>query len=227
MKKFASIALILLVVLPGSALAQNIDKKGYEYYPNEIDLGYGRISLPGFAMGFGAVMGIVLTGGLAAPDKLVCSGAMSVEGYHYYGRFAVGGIGVAENCQIRWKTYSGKDNDGNSVYKPGTTANNWFVTAMPAVKYRWLYRPHFGMYTKGAVGAMACCTPTYERVTQTTDSEGKTTETIDRVPAELGLSFACQLSLLGMEFGGERFRGYTEFGWGMQGLILAGVKYGF
>ena len=39
--------------------------------------------------------------------------------------------------------------------------------------------------------------------------------------------WAAQVTLAGVQFGGERFRGFVEAGAGMQGLVLAGLSVSF
>lgn len=88
-----------------------------------------------------------------------------------------------------------------------------FFTIMPALKWNYLQRKHYGMYMKLAAGY------TFESVKEDC-SNGLSDK------SNSGF-FNMQVSLLGIEAGGQRLRGYTELGFGEQGLLLAGLRYRF
>lgn len=174
------------------------------FNPNEISLNYGRLSVPAIAMTFGAVLGTAFTLGQAKIDDFNTTGAIGLEYFHYFNKsFAVGGSAVFENFHFTWATKNGTDEDGNPSYESGKPNKALFVGVLPGVKWRWLYRPHFGMYTKAGVGAMV----------QTDDTPS--------------VSFIFQLSPVGMEFGSERVRGFFEVGFGAQGMIVGGIRTAF
>lgn len=82
---------------------------------------------------------------------------------------------------------------------------------MPAVKYSWISRHHFCLYSKAALGIM----------------HYKQDITCDKLPSpqrhENGIRLAYQFSPVGCEFGGERIRGFIELGYGKQGMYNTGV----
>jgi hypothetical protein len=82
---------------------------------------------------------------------------------------------------------------------------------MPAVKYSWIPRNHFCLYSKVALGIM----------------HYKQDITCDELASpqrhENGFRLAYQFSPVGCEFGGERIRGFIELGYGKQGMYNAGV----
>ena len=81
------------------------------------------------------------------------------------------------------------------------------ISIMPAVKANWFNRNHFGMYSKGMLG-----------VSIMTDKSSS-----DDSP----VMFSAQLSPICADFGGMAFRGFVELGWGVQGLVTAGLRYSF
>ena len=81
---------------------------------------------------------------------------------------------------------------------------------MPAAKAFWFRKPHVAMYSKLAAG-----------VTLLDDyDEEADSHSFDPY-------WAAQVTLAGVQFGGERFRGFVEAGAGMQGLVLAGLSVSF
>ena len=215
--KFAILALALAAPLASAQQART-------YMPDEVGISYGRVSLPGIAMTAGAVLGTVFSAGIAEADEFSVSGAISGEYYHWFGpHFSVGGVGVFESATLRFKSYQGKDSDGGKIYEQGDPTHDSFVSLMPAVKWRYLARPAFGMYMKAAAGLAANIQSSVERRTEGSSGEVVTTTT----PAEVSAGFAFQLTALGIEFGGARLRGFAELGFGMQGIVLAGMKWGF
>lgn len=189
-------------------------------FNDEFDLSYGRVSVPGFAYTFASVFSAVFTFGLVTPQDCHSNGALTAGYWHYISpRFAIGGDLAFERFKLRFDQYAGKDGDGNRIYEPSDWNNMSFTSLMPGIKYQWVDREHFGMYTKAAVGGIW-----YHD--QKVSVQANETEREER-PAGNEFGFACQLSLIGIEAGNGHWRGTTEIGWGMEGLITAGVKYVF
>lgn len=188
-------SLCLLLTISGNGYAQTVSSKC-----DELSLTYGRVSIPAFAMTLGSVLGVVFTGGAAKPEHIYSSGAIGLEYFHYFnGKFAVGGSAVYENFHQEWLTRTGTDQSGEPVYEPGSVSNEAFVSVMPAIKFRWFNRTHFGMYSKACAGVLL-------------------------QPSSDSVSFGFQASPLGMEAGSSTVRGFAEFGLGTQGMVLAGVR---
>ncbi len=94
-----------------------------------------------------------------------------------------------------------------------------FYTVMPSIKFNWLRKKHWGLYSKVAAGA------TYARFNdEDCDDNGKKTGE-NAVSKDLLFNF--QASLIGVEAGGTHLRGFAEFGVGEQGLALAGLRFKF
>ena len=99
-------------------------------------------------------------------------------------------------------------------YKIGESKNTYY-TLMPAVKFDWLRKKHFGMYSKAAVGA----TLRNEKYNSDVSSSR------DYNDSEVHVNW--QASFLGIEVGSPTLRGFVELGTGEQGIILAGVRCKF
>jgi hypothetical protein len=89
---------------------------------------------------------------------------------------------------------------------------------MPSVKFNWLRKNNWGMYSKLAAGATYThfCFEDYENDRKTGEKETAN-----------DLFFNFQVSLIGIEAGNQHVRGFAEFGIGEQGIALAGVRYKF
>ncbi|MBO4849653.1 MAG: hypothetical protein J5529_01990 [Prevotella sp.] len=136
-------------------------------------------------------------------------GPISLE-YFYHVKPWLGVGAIAVYGQMSQDLYlSGKKNG-----KDGKIKNN-YVTLMPAVKFDWLRKDHFGMYSKLAFGA----TLRNEKV----DYDSNIHEDFD--DSEVHINW--QATLLGLEAGGQQLRGFFEIGTGEQGIFLLGLRYKF
>lgn len=101
---------------------------------------------------------------------------------------------------------------GKEGGKNGECTNN-YLTLMPAVKFEWMQKKHFNLYSKIAAGA----------------SFGMENYKYDdsklREHSSHSFYFNFQASLLGIESKGEKTRFFAEFGLGEQGLALVGVRF--
>lgn len=133
-------------------------------------------------------------------------GPLSVEYFnHVKPWLGVGAIFVyGHNKQ---DAMSGNDKIGES--------KNSYYTLMPAVKFDYLRKKHFGMYSKLAIGA----TLRNEKYDSIRDNRN------DYDDSEVHVNW--QASFLGIEAGSETIRGFAELGTGEQGIIQAGVRYKF
>lgn len=93
-------------------------------------------------------------------------------------------------------------------------SSNSYYTLMPAVKFNFVRKKNFGLYSKAALG-----------VTYRTES----IESIDGSDDydEKGLLLNFQLSFIGVEAGSPYLRGFAELGVGEQGIVCAGIRYKF
>ena len=178
--------------------AQNEDLK------NEIGVSYGAgLSLIGDGIGNGIGKAFGQLGGYKyTNDKQF--GSLSVEYFRHLNsnnRVAIGGI-------FAYSRY-GEDELKDNV-KVGDRTRNYF-TLMPAVKYYWVNKNNFGLYSKVAAGATYMSSKVTENGVDENNSK---------------VYFMCQVSAIGVEFGGK-LRGFVEAGVGEQGIVLAGLKYKF
>lgn len=209
MKKLALI-LALAMVMPHGMKAQE----------NEISVSYGRGSLPAITYTMASVFAPVFSFGLLEIEDSHSLGCVTAGYWHYFNeRLSVGADLSAELFKLCFNQYDGKDDNGKAKYRPGDWQRLDFVTLMPGVKYKWVSRSHFGMYSKLSAGA----TMYYQHDISVQADESETEERV----ADTDFSFAMQFSPLGIEAGNESVRGFTEIGFGMEGIILAGVRYIF
>ena len=147
--------------------------------------------------------------------------AISAE-YHYHVSklISVGGIlafnGVTQDMYINSQINNSDGTSSNKNKVKVGDASRTNITIMPSVKFDWLRKKHFGMYSKAAVGV------TIMKEKTTANENGFNYKTDD---TDVVANF--QASLIGIEAGSEQFRGFAELGVGEQGIILAGVRYKF
>ena len=133
--------------------------------------------------------------------------------YHIDHLVGVGGI-VSYNGLKRDMYCDVKDASGNKTHsKQGVARMNNF-TIMPAVKLDWLRKRNFGMYTKLGVGATIGSE-------KQKDNDGKV------IYDDTDVRFNFQASLLGIEAGSTKIRGFIEVGMGEQGMFVGGLRCKF
>ena len=96
------------------------------------------------------------------------------------------------------------------------TSKNSYITLMPSLKFNWLRRSNWGMYSKLAAGASL----RHSSLKNNNDITAKST-------TDNTVFFNFQVSALGIEAGSENVRGFAELGMGEQGVALAGVRFRF
>ncbi len=205
MKKIISVFLVAVIVLSCApcALAQDFDPN--DDPKNELALGYGAISNSNVLDVFTDVVSAIF-GARFNNKKFV--GPFSAEYfYHVSPLVGVGGITVFNH-----HTQDVLQNEQVT----GKRTSNYF-TILPAVKFNWLRKHKWGMYSKVGVGYTRA-----EYKTTGKDSEG--TYTKDSSGDNF---FNFQASLVGIEAGNRNVRGFAELGFGEQGLIHGGIRFRF
>lgn len=192
------IALILCLLFVSPVFAKNDTDK------NEFSITYGQITVPQAAYVLGGVFGAMFSLGHFSFEDAHFIGGVGVEYVHYVNDWL--GLGGAVLCDYMTAKSMNVDSDGNKT--PNGTFKLGLASAMPVVKFAWLNREHVGLYSKLAAGV---------GVTFTNQSS----------EAKDNLSFAFQATPIGIDFGGESFRGFAELGLGMQGLVNVGVRWLF
>lgn len=186
-----------------SALAQDFDPNNEP--KNEISLGYGAISSSNSLDAFVDVVSAIF-GARYKNGSFI--GPLSAEYfYHVSPLVGVGGIGV----------YSRHEQDVVQNEQVTGKRNSDYFTIMPAVKFNWLRKRQWSMYSKLGLGY------THGHYTTTgKDSSGNDT----RSTSDNDL-FNFQASLVGIEAGNRNVRGFAELGFGEQGVIHGGVRFRF
>lgn len=191
MKKF--FVMVAAAIMTAMSLnAQN----GYDETKHEVAISYGVWSNSQIIDEFENVGG-ALVGARFEDEKYF--GSISAEYfYHLKNWLGVGGI----------LAYGQRKEDVYLLGKKDGDIKNSYFTLMPAVKFDWLRKKNFGMYSKLAFGA----TLRTEKYDGDTDTE---------------MHINWQASLVGIEAGSPTLRGFLELGTGEQGIALVGVRYKF
>ena len=192
------IAFLLCLIVVVPVFAKN-DKDR-----NEFSVTYGQFTVPQFAYVLGEVFGVMFTLGHASFEDPHMYGAAGVEYVHYVNNWL--GFGGAAMCDYMTATALSVASDGTKT--PNGKFQLGVVSVMPVMKFAWLNRAHVGLYSKLAAGVGYTFT-------------GETEDIKDK------FMFALQATPLGVDFGGEQFRGFVELGLGMQGIANVGVRWLF
>ena len=192
------IAFLLCLIVVVPVFAKN-DKDR-----NEFSVTYGQFTVPQFAYVLGEVFGVMFTLGHASFEERHMYGAAGIEYVHYTNDWF--GFGGTVLCDYMTAKTVSVDKDGNKT--PNGDFKLGCLSAMPLVKFAWLNRAHVGLYSKLAAGAGY-------------------TFTGDNADVKDNFMFAFQATPIGVDFGGERFRGFVEAGIGTQGIANVGVRWLF
>ena len=142
----------------------------------------------------------------AAGDQSSFIGPIGVEYYYHLSPVvALGAVAEYASCKAMDDKSHSED------------LNEKFITVMPSVKFNWLRKNHFGMYSALSAGVMFLSL-TCENNVKAADPNAKD---------ESLATFMFQATALGVEFGGRQFRGFVEAGVGEKGLLCAGLRYKF
>ena len=142
----------------------------------------------------------------AAGEQSSWWGPIGVE--YYYHVSPVVGVGAVA-------TIAGCKAEDSKTHQKDLTET--YFTVMPSVKFNWLRKKHFGMYSALSAGVMFC------KISCNDNAKANDPDAKD----ETKTSFVFQATALGAEFGGEQFRGFVEAGVGEKGLLCAGLRYKF
>ena len=148
--------------------------------------------------------------------------ALSVEYFHHLNKtISIGGfVGFNGTFHDLYCTYQKNSDSGNATIESKEkvgSAKKYFFTVMPSVKFDWLRKKNFGLYSKVALGL------TYMHEQEKQDNKDGEKELNNK--SDIMGNF--QASLIGIEAGSEKLRGFVEFGVGEQGILVAGCRYKF
>ena len=197
MKKILAMAAVAMMTATGA------QAQGYDYETkHEVAVSIGAWSNSEILDVFEEVGGIMFGARL---DNEKFFGPVSAE-YFYHAKpwLGVGGIFV----------YGHFTQDALSDNNKIGEDKNSYYTLMPAVKFDWLRKKYFGMYSKVAAGA----TLRQEKYDSNNDSNDYD---------DSAVHFNWHVSLIGIEAGSPAIRGFAELGVGEQGILQAGVRYKF
>lgn len=200
MKRIVIFSLIALMLLPCKAQQSNPSK-------HEMSVSAGFLPSTDSRM-FLDILIAAITLGLVVPDDMASYGSYSLEyTYHQSDKLAYGLFaGYSANKTI----YKSGYDDVN--YKRENFRNYYYC--MPTLKITWSHKSHVNFYSYAGVG-------TYYRyeTTMPLDDSGAEKSSDDQ------LMVAFQLTPIGAEFGGERFKFFTELGVGNKGFLSAGFRF--
>ena len=147
----------------------------------------------------------------ATYDKCGLVGPIGLE--YYYHTSPLLGVGAVATFSSYKQEESFKD-----VVTTNSTIS--YFSLMPSLKFNWLRRDNWGLYSKIAAGA-SLRHGTIKDVRHDGDHTAKSKTTEDDV------FFNFQASVIGVEAGNQNVRGFAELGVGEQGVALAGVRFKF
>ena len=194
----------LLAALAISVLV-NIPAQAQDECRHEISASYGAVANSTWLEAAGEFISAVL-----GYEYQKCSyvGPMGLEYYYHVNPLiGVGAVGV-------FAKYNQEEKYKDNITSIG---KNSYFTFMPAVKFNWLRRENWGLYSKVAAGA----TLRHSHLDKTSKSSESTTKD------ENGAFFNFQISAIGIEAGGKHVLGFLEAGVGEQGIALAGIRFKF
>ena len=142
----------------------------------------------------------------AAGDQSSFWGPVGVECYYHVS--PVVGVGAVA-------AYAGCKAEDEKTHKDDLTET--FITVMPSVKFNWLRKKNFGMYSALSAGAMFVSVKCNDNAKKADQNAKDETVSV----------FMFQATAIGAEFGGQQFRGFVEAGIGEKGLLCAGLRYKF
>ena len=143
-------------------------------------------------------------------ENYKCVGPIGLE--YYYRTSPLIGVGAVA-------VFTTNKEDGFYEKIQNSHINRTYFTFMPSVKFNWLRKDHWGLYSKVAAGV------TYAKFNEKYyDELGKN---IDDKATANDIVFNFQATAIGVEAGSSHVRAFTEFGIGEQGIALAGVRYKF
>ena len=195
--------IILLVMVAISTATCMKAQNGYDNTKHEIAISLGGWSNSQIIDAFEELTGTMF-GASFKNEKF--TGPISTE-YFYHAKPWLGVGGILAYGHNKQDVFIGQVQEGVS--------KNSYITLMPAVKFDWLRKSHFGLYSKLALGA------TLRNEKYDSDRNAANSYSDNEV------NINWQVSLLGIEAGSQVVRGFLELGTGEQGIALIGLRYKF
>ena len=196
---------IMMMVAVALMTAMSVNAQS-ENLKNELSLSYGFGSTSQMGSGLGEGLSLVFSD--TEYDDGSIFGPVSVEYFRHFNnpRLAVGGF----------VSYSKWDSDilkkGGNHEKVGERNRSYFAV-MPAIKWYWVNKNSFGLYSKAAAGIAFLSSTEKDFATSKSEDDSSS-------------HFMFQCSVIGAEFG-KQVRGFAELGFGNQGFVQVGIRYKF
>ena len=186
---------ILLMVVVAMMATMNVNAQDEK---NEIGVFYGTESASNIFSIFSTMFSA------AAGDQSSWWGPIGAEYYYHLSPgVSVGGVAVYAGCKAEDKDTGKKD------------FSETYITLMPSVKFNWLRKKGFGMYSALSAGVMFASISVEESAKSNPKNKDETIT-----------SFMFQATALGIEFGGK-LRGFAEVGLGEKGALCGDLRYRF
>ena len=187
----------ILTILLSLFIALSVNAKDYN---NELSFTYGQFTVPQFAYVMGGVLGSAFTLGHFTFDNTKFIGAAGFEYVHYTNDWF--GFGGTVMCDYSTSDAYNVSSEGEKTYNG--KFNLGFISIMPNVKFSWFNREKVSLYSKLALGPGIVF------------SNGDSIEN--------NITFAAQVTPIGVDFGKNTIRGFAELGVGMQGILNLGIR---
>lgn len=172
-------------------------QEDYETPSDELSVSWGLGSGPMFVDAFSSVL-------LGGVNYEMQTGSVSAQYMHNFNKRV--GVGLAA-------TY-----EGLKSQKPIITdeyLSSSYVSIMPTARLFWFRKSMFGMYSRVAAGV------TINNFDYLNEQDGKSSK-----ESKTEVGFAFQASPIGIELGTNKVCGFLEGGFGFQGMVIAGVRFG-
>ena len=189
---------ILIIVV--AAMMATVSVNAQDELKHEVGVFYGVASASNL---FSVITSSISA---AAGDQSSFWGPIGAE--YYYHVSPVVGLGAVA-------AYAGCKAEDKKSHKDDLSET--FLTFMPSVKFNWLRKKHFGMYSGLSAGVM------FVSVSANDNAKASDPDAKD----ETATVFMFQATALGVEFGSEALRGFVEAGLGEKGEFCAGLRYKF
>lgn len=188
---------ILLLAVLFCTSVLGVNAQEYETPSDELSVSWGIGTVPQLIVGFSDALSAALVGENSSENSY---GAFSVQYMHNISKSI--GVGISGTYEYIYK-------EGKNSKKHGEN----FITIMPTVRAYWFRNKSVGMYSRLAVGASL---NVYEVPTTQSDVNQNHTDT----------QLAYHAAPVALEVGSNKFSGFLELGFGYQGIINAGLKFG-
>lgn len=199
---------IVIAAVAAMMAAMSVNAQGNEL-KNEVSVSYGT-GVSQIGDGIGNSLGAGLFDSMSGYKWTNKSrvGTIAAEYFRHMDnpRLAVGGV-------VTFASFGEDVVRKNDDVKVGNRTRT-YISLMPAVKYYWVNKSHFGFYSKAAVGAMMMFYKDKDTAAGKSSTSSK-------------LYLMGQASPIGLEAGSNNVRAFLELGVGEQGIALVGLRTKF